>query len=236
MLDRETLRFADAAAWEKWLAKNHDKSEGVYLAIAKKGTGIQSVSHQEALDVALCYGWIDGVRNSLDDERFLQSFSPRRARSTWSQINRDKVAALIAAGRMRPPGQAEIDRAKADGRWDAAYAGQKTITVPADLQKAIDASPKAKDFFATLSSQNRFAILFRVGNVKKAETRAANIAKFVAMLERGETIYPQAAPRALKAPKVPEAAATTATANQPATTKPTRPATRATRTSTAKRR
>lgn len=199
MLDRETLRFADAAAWEKWLAKNHDKSEGVYLAIAKKDTGIQSVSHQEALDVALCYGWIDGVRNSLDDERFLQSFSPRRARSTWSQINRDKVAALIAAGRMRPPGQAEIDRAKADGRWDAAYAGSKTITVPEDLQKAIDASPKAKAAFPKLSSQNRYAILFRVGNVKKAETRAANIAKFVAMLERGETIYPQAAPKAVKA-------------------------------------
>lgn len=199
MLDRETLRFADAASWEKWLAKNYDKSPGVYLAIAKKDTGLQSVSHQEALDISLCYGWIDGVRNSLDGERFLQSFGPRRARSTWSQINRDKVTALIAAGRMRPPGQAEIDRAKADGRWDAAYAGQRTITVPADLQQALDAKPKAKAFFATLSSQNRFAILFRVGNVKKEETRARNIAKFVAMLERGETIYPQAAPKAAKA-------------------------------------
>ncbi len=227
MLDRETLRFADAAAWEEWLAKNYDKSEGVYLAIAKKDTGIQSVSHQEALDVSLCYGWIDGVRNSLDDERFLQSFSPRRARSTWSQINRDKVAALIAAGRMRPPGQAEIDRAKADGRWDAAYAGQKTITVPADLQKAIDANPKAKASFATLSSQNRFAILFRVGNVKKAETRAANIAKFVAMLEKNETIYPQAAPKAAKAAPAEKAAAkkvaatTKPAAKKPAATKAT---------------
>jgi uncharacterized protein YdeI (YjbR/CyaY-like superfamily) len=191
MNDREVLLFSDAGAWEKWLAANHDKSQGVYLAIAKKDSGRASVTHMEALDVALCHGWIDGVRNKLDEVSFLQSFGPRRARSIWSVINRDKVAALIAAGRMRPAGQAEVDRAKADGRWDAAYAGSKTIQVPADLEKALAASPKGKAFFATLSSQNRFAILFRIGNVKKAETRARNVAKFVGMLERGETIYPQ---------------------------------------------
>ena len=191
MNDREVLLFGDANAWERWLAANHDKSQGVYLAIAKKESGRASVTHQEALDVALCHGWIDGVRNKLDEVSFLQSFGPRRSRSTWSVINRDKVAALIAAGRMRPAGQAEIDRAKADGRWDAAYAGSKTIQVPEDLAKALAANPKAKAFFATLSSQNRYAILFRLGNVKKAETRVRNLVKFVGMLERGETIYPQ---------------------------------------------
>jgi uncharacterized protein YdeI (YjbR/CyaY-like superfamily) len=204
MKDREILRFADAAAWETWLAKNHDKCDGMYLAIAKKESGERSVTHQEALDVALCYGWIDGVRNSLDEKRFLQSFGPRRARSLWSIINRDKVAALTAAGRMKPPGQAEVDRAKADGRWAAAYAGQKTIQVPDDLAAALQKSAKAKAAFATLSSQNRFAIIFRLGNVKKAETRARKLADYIAMLERGETLHPQGEAK-VAAKKVPAA-------------------------------
>ncbi len=192
MKERETLRFADGAAWEQWLAKNFDKSDGLWLAIAKKESGEQSLTHHEALDVALCYGWIDGVRYGLDDKYFLQGFSPRRPRSIWSQINRDKVAALTAAGRMRPPGQIAVDRAKANGRWAAAYAGQKTIQVPDDLAAALAKSAKATAFFATLSGQNRFAIIFRVGNVmKKAETRARKIADYVAMLERGETLHPQ---------------------------------------------
>jgi uncharacterized protein YdeI (YjbR/CyaY-like superfamily) len=207
MNDREVLLFADARAWERWLAANHDKSQGVYLAIAKKDSGRASVTHVEALDGALCYGWIDGVRNKLDEVSFLQSFGPRRSRSLWSQINRDKVAALIAAGRMKPPGQAEIDRAKADGRWDAAYAGSRSIQVPEDLAKALAASPKAKAFFATLSSQNRYAILFRLGNVKKEETRVRNLAKFVGMLERGETIYPQGKKAAKAAKAAPVSAA-----------------------------
>ena len=223
MKDREILLFADARAWERWLAANHDESQGVYLAIAKKDAGRASVTHLDALDVALCYGWIDGVRNKLDEASFLQSFGPRRARSTWSQINRDKVAALIAAGRMRPPGQAEIDRAKADGRWDAAYAGSKSIVVPDDLAAALAARPKAKAFFATLSSQNRYAILFRTGNVKRAETRGKKIAGYITMLERGETIYPQgkkaAKPAPAKAAKKPPAAKTAKAAKKPAPAK-----------------
>ncbi|MCW2621533.1 MAG: hypothetical protein JWL64_1135 [Frankiales bacterium] len=196
MSEREILHCADAAAWERWLAEHHADSPGVRLAIAKKGSGVASVGYADAVEVALCWGWIDGRRDRLDEVHFLQGFSPRRPRSIWSQVNRDKVAALTAEGRMQPAGQAEVDRAKADGRWDAAYASQRTSAVPDDLQAALDADPAAAAFFATLNSQNRYAILFRTGSVKKAETRARKIAEYVAMLARGETIYPQGTPAA----------------------------------------
>jgi uncharacterized protein YdeI (YjbR/CyaY-like superfamily) len=186
------LYFADAAAWEAWLGEHGADSDGAQLAIAKKGRGYVSVTHPEALDVALCFGWIDARRNSYDDDFFLQTFTPRRARSTWSQVNRVKVAELIEAGRMRTAGFAEIERAKADGRWEAAYASQSTIEVPPDLAAALAAAtPEARAFFEALSSQNRFAILFRTHTAKRPETRARRIATFIAMLERGETIYPQ---------------------------------------------
>jgi uncharacterized protein YdeI (YjbR/CyaY-like superfamily) len=194
MAERDILHCADAAAWERWLDEHHTDSPGVRLAIAKRASGVQSVSYAEALDVAICFGWIDGRRDKLDETHFLQGFSPRRARSIWSQINVDKVAALTAAGRMRPAGLREVEKAKADGRWEAAYAPQRTSTIPDDLRAALDASPAAAACFANLSSQNRYAILFRIGNVKKAETRTRKIEEYVAMLERGETIYPQGTP------------------------------------------
>ena len=190
MVEREIVHCVSVAAWAAWLEQHAADSGGVALAIAKKGGAHPSVSYAEALDEALCFGWIDGQRNRLDDDHYLQNFGPRRARSIWSKINRDKALALIEAGRMRPNGQAAVERARLDGRWDRAYAGQKTIEVPDDLAAALAARPDAAAFFATLSSVNRYAILFRIGNVTRAETRARNIAKFVAMLERGETIYP----------------------------------------------
>jgi uncharacterized protein YdeI (YjbR/CyaY-like superfamily) len=191
MVERDIHFFETAEAWEQWLEANSTVSTGIALKLAKKSSGIPSPTHPEALDVALCFGWIDGVRNTLDDNFYLQTFMPRTKRSTWSQVNRDKVDALIAAGRMRAGGQAEIDRAKADGRWDAAYAPQSTIEVPDDLAAALAASPAAAAVFARLSSQNRFAILFRVHQPKRPETRARRITQFVEQLERGETIYPQ---------------------------------------------
>ena len=187
--DRELLLFATAAEFEAWLAENltHD---GIRLQLRKKSSTKPGMLYAEALDVALCWGWIDGQKGSLDEDYFFNGFSPRRARSPWSQINREHVERLVAEGRMQPSGQAEVDRAKADGRWDAAYR-QKDAAVPADLQLALDASPAALALFQQLSSQNRFAILFRIGNVKRAETRARKIEQFVAMLAAGETIYPQ---------------------------------------------
>ncbi|MCU1440380.1 MAG: hypothetical protein JWP85_1377 [Rhodoglobus sp.] len=189
MADYEVLEFASEAEWEQWLAAHHDSAAGIRIALAKKGSSLESVTQPQALDVALCYGWIDGIRHALDDKRYVQTYTPRRSRSLWSQVNRDKVAALIAAGRMQPAGQAEIDRAKADGRWDAAYAPVKNSEVPDDLAAAIAASPAAAEFFPTLTSQNRFALIFRTTTAKRAETRARRIAGFVEMLERGETIY-----------------------------------------------
>jgi uncharacterized protein YdeI (YjbR/CyaY-like superfamily) len=159
------------------------------MKIAKKASGIASVVYPEVLDIAICFGWIDGRRNGLDDQYFLQRFTPRRARSRWSQINRDKADALIKAGRMRPAGLAEVERAKADGRWAAAYSGQRAMPVPEDLQRELDARPEAAAFFAQLSSQNRYSILYRLHDAKRAETRARRLEKFVAMLEAGETIY-----------------------------------------------
>ena len=184
-----TLSFASAAAWEAWLEEHHGEPDGIWIKIAKKGSGIAGVRYPEVLESALCFGWIDGRREALDDRYFLQRFTPRRARSRWSQINRDKAEALIAAGRMRPAGLAEVERAKADGRWAAAYGGQRAMRVPEDLQRELDARPEAAAFFAQLSSQNRYAILYRLHDAKRPETRARRLAQFVAMLEAGETIY-----------------------------------------------
>jgi uncharacterized protein YdeI (YjbR/CyaY-like superfamily) len=187
--DPPQIAFASAAEWEAWLEEHHAASDGVAVKIAKKGSGIASVAYPEVLDIALCFGWIDGRRNALDDRFFLQRFGPRRARSRWSKINREKAEALIAQGRMRSAGLAEVERAKADGRWDAAYAGQRAMGVPEDLQRELDARPQAAAFFAGLSSQNRYAILYRLHDAKRPETRARRLAKFVAMLEAGQTIY-----------------------------------------------
>ena len=187
----ERLRFASAAAWEQWLDEHHAASPGVWVEIAKKATGIDSVRYPEVLEVALCFGWIDGRREALDERWFRQRFTPRRARSRWSRINRDTIERLAAEGRVRPAGDAEVARAKADGRWQAAYEGQRSIAVPADLQAELDARPDAATFFIELSSQNRYAILYRLQDAKRPETRARRLAQFVAMLEAGETIHPQ---------------------------------------------
>jgi len=189
-----TLAFASAAAWEQWLADNHTASEGVWIRIAKKNVDVESVRYPEVLESALCFGWIDGRRESLDERHFLQRFTPRRPRSRWSRINREKVEQLIAHGRIRPAGLAEVERAKAGGRWAAAYDGQKNSTVPDDLQRELDARPKARAFFTQLSSQNRYAIIYRLHDAKRPETRARRLARFVAMLEAGEAIHPPASP------------------------------------------
>ena len=184
-----TLPFASAAAWEAWLEDHHAESKGVWIKMAKMDAGIESVRYPEVLDSALCFGWIDGRRDALDERYFLQRFTPRRPRSRWSRINRDKAERLIAEGRMRPAGLAEVEQARADGRWEAAYEGQRSITVPEDLQRELDARPDARAFFAGLTSQNRYAILYRLQDAKRPETRARRLAQFVAMLEAGERIY-----------------------------------------------
>jgi uncharacterized protein YdeI (YjbR/CyaY-like superfamily) len=161
----------------------------VWVKIAKKGTGIDSVRYPEVLESALAFGWIDGLRRALDEQYFLQRFTPRRPRSKWSKVNRTTAERLIAEGRMRPAGMAEVERAKADGRWDAAYESQGNMTVPPDLQRELDARPRAKAFFERLNGQNRYAILYRLHDAKRPETRARRLEKFVAMLEAGETLY-----------------------------------------------
>jgi uncharacterized protein YdeI (YjbR/CyaY-like superfamily) len=188
--DLEIVAFASAEEFEAWIGENHAVSPGIWLKLRRKGPGIVALDYAQALDVALCYGWIDGQKAKVDDQWWLQRFTPRRPRSTWSKINRDKVAALTAQGRMRAPGQAEVDRAKADGRWEAAYDGAKTATVPDDLTAALDADPAAAAFFETLDRQNRYAILYRIQEAKKAETRARRIEKYVAMLAQGDKPYP----------------------------------------------
>ena len=184
------IAFPSSAEWEEWLEHNHARSEGVWIKMAKKDAGIESVRYPEVLDSALCFGWIDGRREALDERYFLQRFTPRRSRSRWSRINREKADRLIAEGRMRPAGLVEVERAKADGRWEGAYEGQRTSSVPDDLKRELEVRPKARAFFAELSSQNRYAILYRLQDAKKPQTRARRLAKFVAMLEAGETIYP----------------------------------------------
>ncbi|RQO53826.1 bacteriocin-protection protein [Variovorax sp. KBW07] len=184
------MACANAAALVRWYKRHHATHAGVWLRIAKKASGIASVDHPEALEIALCYGWIDGQRKSEDTQYFLQRFTPRTQRSTWSQINRAKVLKLIDEGRMQPAGLAEVERAKADGRWDAAYEAASVAKVPPDLQAALDANKKAAAFFAKLDARNRFAILFRTQGAKKPETRARRIAQFVEMLAKGEKIHP----------------------------------------------
>jgi uncharacterized protein YdeI (YjbR/CyaY-like superfamily) len=189
--DLPVMEFASSKAWSTWLAKHHDSSAGVWLKVAKKGTGVTTITIPEALDVALCYGWIDGLRHKHDDVYFRQRYTPRRARSRWSQINRDKVEALIASGRMRAPGLRQIEAAQADGRWDAAYAGARAIEVPDDLTRALRGDAAARRAFEQLDSQNRYAVLYRIHDAKRADTRARRIAQFVDMLAEGRTIHPR---------------------------------------------
>jgi len=187
--DLPILLFESPAAWEEWLAANHESSAGVWLRHAKKASALQSVSYAEALDVALCYGWIDSQKKTYDDDSWVQKWSPRGRRSIWSKVNRDKVAALVAAGRMQPAGERAVEQARQDGRWEAAYDSQRNASVPEDFQAALDANPAASAFFATLKSANRYAILFRIQTAKKPETRAKRIAQFVEMLANHETLH-----------------------------------------------
>ena len=183
--------FATARAWERWLAKEPATSEGLWIRLAKQGSEIISISYEEAVEVALCYGWIDGQKAAVDEEFWLQRFTPRRPGSRWSKINCGRVEALAAAGRMKPGGRREVERAKADGRWDAAYAGQATMAVPGDLEAALAKDSQAKRSFSTLDAANRYAILYRIHDAKQPETRARRIAQFVETLSRGETLHPQ---------------------------------------------
>ena len=183
------LAFASQAEWEAWLDAEHQASDGVWLKFAKKGSGVETVVYAEALDVALCYGWIDSQVRSLDERFYLQKFTPRRARSKWSQVNRAKIEELAKQGRMKPAGLEQVELAKADGRWDAAYASPANAEMPDDLQAALDASPSAAEFWAGLNKSNRFAILYQLEDAKKPETRARRLEKFVGMLERGEKLY-----------------------------------------------
>lgn len=181
--------FASKKKWADWLAKQHVKSTGLWLKLAKKGSGIPSVTYEEALDVALCYGWIDGQKRSFDDQYWLQKFTPRGPKSIWSKINTEKVERLIASGEMQPAGLQAVEAAKQDGRWEAAYPSQKNITIPDDFQSALDRNPKAAAFFATLRSAERYPFLLRIQTAKKAETREKRIRQFVEMLMRGEKIH-----------------------------------------------
>jgi uncharacterized protein YdeI (YjbR/CyaY-like superfamily) len=190
MKDEPVLFFDSPQAWDEWLAENHESAAGVRVKIAKKNSGIESVAYPEVLDIAIAYGWIDGVRNAIDDAYFLQRFTPRGPRSKWSKINRDKATRMIESGEMKPAGMREVELARADGRWDAAYDSHRTATVPDDLEAAFDANPKAREFFETLNSQNRYAVLYRVQDAKRPDTRARRIAQFVEMLARGEKLHP----------------------------------------------
>ena len=181
--------FKTPDAWSKWLDANHAKSSGIWMRIAKKDADITSINYAEALDVALCYGWIDGQKRPLDASSWLQRFTPRGPRSLWSKVNTGKAQVLIDSGRMRPPGLAAIASAKASGRWESAYQPSSTATVPPELQAALDRNPKAKAFFETLRGANRYALIFRVSSAKKPETKAKRVADFVARLERGETLW-----------------------------------------------
>ena len=184
------ILFEQQQDWAAWLEQNHAVSSGAWLRLAKKASGLQSVSYAEALEVALCYGWIDGQKNSYDESSWLQKFTPRGAKSVWSKINRDKALALIESGQMKPAGLAAVESAKQDGRWDAAYDSASTISVPDDFQAELDKNPPAQAFFATLNSTNRYAILFRIQTARKAETRTKRIQEFIRMLERQEKLYP----------------------------------------------
>jgi uncharacterized protein YdeI (YjbR/CyaY-like superfamily) len=185
-----TLGFVTQHDWEEWLAMHHAETPGLWLKSAKKGSGIASITYAEALEGALCYGWIDGQKAALDDMWWLQKFTPRRAKSGWSKVNREKAEALIAAERMHPAGLRQVELARADGRWDAAYDSQSRSEVPDDLQAALEASPEAQTFFATLESANRYAILYRLQTAKTPQTRAKRLQTILGMLERHEKFHP----------------------------------------------
>jgi uncharacterized protein YdeI (YjbR/CyaY-like superfamily) len=184
------LAFASQPEWEAWQDGQHATSKGLWLKIAKKDSGLDSVTYAEALESALCYGWIDGQKGSLDERAWLQKFTPRGPKSVWSRINRDKANGLQRQGRLKPPGLAQVERAQRDGRWDAAYESQSRATVPDDLQRALEDTPVAQSFFATLNSVNRYAILYRIQSARKPETRARRIEQFVAMLAEHKTLHP----------------------------------------------
>ena len=183
--------FKDAASFYKWLAKNHDKADELWLKIHKVNSGLQSITQKEGIDVVLCWGWIDGMSKGFDEKSYLQRFCPRGRKSTWSAINVGNVARLVKEGRMTEHGLKHVEAAKADGRWDRAYQAGKAMKIPADLQAAIDAEPKARAMLAKLSAQNRYALAFRTHNMKTEAGRRRKIETFVAMLKRGETIHPQ---------------------------------------------
>lgn len=183
------MTFETQRDWEAWLGEHHADAPGVWLKIAKKDAGIPSVTYAEALDGALCYGWIDGQKAAFDATYWLQRFTPRRPKSIWSRVNCEKATALIASGRMQPAGLRQVELAKGDGRWESAYEPQSARTIPDDLQRALDANQEAKAFFGTLDSANRYAVLFRIQTAKKPETRAARIEKFVAMLAKKEKLH-----------------------------------------------
>jgi uncharacterized protein YdeI (YjbR/CyaY-like superfamily) len=184
------ILFATQQDWEAWLNEHHTDTRGIWLKIAKKESGILSLSYAEAVESALCYGWIDGQKASGDERYWLQKFTPRGPKSMWSKVNCDKATALLASGRMQPAGIRQVELAKADGRWESAYESQSTITIPDDFQRELDNNQKAKEFFTTLNSVNRYAILFRIQAAKKPETRSARIKKFIEMLSNNQKIYP----------------------------------------------
>ncbi len=186
----EPTLSVDARAWHVWLEKHHASAKAALVMITKKGASPPTLSYAEALEVALTWGWIDGQKRALDERAFLQRFTPRRSKSLWSKINRAKAEALIEGGKMHPPGLAEVERAKQDGRWEAAYDSPKTSEVPEELSRALAKNKRAAAFFETLDAANRFAVLHRVQTAKKAETRAARIEQFVTMLSKGETLHP----------------------------------------------
>ena len=184
------ISFETQQDWEAWLKEHHTDTRGIWLKIAKKETGILSLSYSEALESALCYGWIDGQKASSDDQYWLQKFTPRAPKSIWSKVNCDKATALLASGRMQPAGRRQLELAQADGRWESAYESQSKATIPTDFQSELDANQQAKDFFSTLDSRNRYAILFRIQTAKRLETRSARIQKFIEMLSQHRSIYP----------------------------------------------
>ena len=184
------MAFESTQAWDAWLSAHHADSPGLWLKIAKKGSAGQSISYSDALDVALCHGWIDGQKGRHDDDYWLQRFTPRKPGGNWSKINTERAAALIASGKMRPAGLREVEQAQADGRWERAYQSQSRITVPEDLADALAANPRAREFFATLDGTNRYAVLYRITSAKRPETRAKRIDTFVAMLSEHKKIHP----------------------------------------------
>jgi uncharacterized protein YdeI (YjbR/CyaY-like superfamily) len=190
-VDDEALPFESPAAWEAWLSEHHESSDGIWIKFAKRASGIPSVTYKEVLPIALAHGWIDGQVKRIDDDWYRQRWTPRRARSVWSKINRAAAEAMIERGEMKPAGLREVERAKADGRWERAYDSPKTAEVPDDLRAALDTDAAAAEFFAGLDAINRYAILHRIQAAKKPETRARRIEQFVAMCGRGETVHPR---------------------------------------------